>query len=180
MGNTMRKLDLMAVSASGAASEKLRNFLENMREDVAAGMGGGDATVFHKTQLDGSLETTADAAVTLATVLTLANSLRAKLITHWASTGVHGVHMTASAQAFTAPAATDQTTANALLNEEKADYNTHLSESGVHINDDSTNTVTAADATDLASSITLANEIKADYNAHIAAVMSTPLVEQGD
>ena len=180
MGKLLRKLDLTALSASGNAARELRDWLEAAREDIAEGMGGGDATVFHKTQLDGSLETTADAAVTLATVLTLANSLRALIITHWASTGYHGVHMTASAQAFTAPVATDQTEANALLTEMKADYNTHLSESGVHINDDSTNTVTSANATDLASSIALANEIKADYNAHIVAIMATPLVELGN
>lgn len=178
MGTTLRKLDILALSASGDAAEKFRDWLENLREDVAAGMGGGDATVFHKVLLDESTETTADAAVTLATVIALANSLKVHMNVHLASTGVAGVHMTASAETIAAADADDQTSANTLLNELKADYNTHLSESGVHINDDSTNTVSAANATDLATSITLANEIKADYNAHIAAVMATPPIEQ--
>jgi len=175
VGNVMRKLDLVALTASGKAAEKLHEFLVNMREDVADGIAGGDATIFHKRADE--LENTADAAVTLATVITLANSLKARMNVHLASEGVTGFHAAASAETIAAVDATDQGTANTLLNELKADYNTHLSESGVHLNNDSSNAVSATDATDLASSITLANEIKADFNAHSAAAMSTPPIE---
>lgn len=175
MGNELRKLDLVALTASGKAAEKLHLFLANMREDVAAGIAGGAATIFHKKADD--LENTPDAAVTLATVLTLANSLKAKMNVHLASEGVTGFHAAASAQTIAAADATDQGTANTLLNELKADYNTHLSEAGVHLNNDGTNDVTSANASDLGTSITLANEIKADFNAHVAAAMSTPPVE---
>lgn len=62
--------------------------------------------------------------------------------------------------------ATDQTSVNTLLNEIKADYNTHRASTTYHRAADTTNAVTSADATNLASSLTLANEIKADLNAH--------------
>jgi len=176
VGAMLTKLNLIALSASGDAAEKLRLQFQNMREDIAAGLGGGDATIFHKTQLVDSLETTAD-ATDLATVLVLANSLKALMNTHLASTGFHGVHLAASAETIAAADATNAATSYTLLNELKADYNTHNSEAGVHINNDTTNAVSSADATDLATSLTLANEIKADFNAHIVAVMSTPLVE---
>jgi len=177
VGTTLRKLDLIALTSSGAAAEKLRNWLQNLREDVAAGMGGGDATVFHKNQLASSLETTPD-ATDLASAIALANSLKDHMNIHLASTGLSGVHMAASAETIAAADATDAASSYTLLNELKADYNTHLTEAGVHVNNDGTNDVTSADATDLGSSLTLANEIKADYNAHIVAVMATPLIEE--
>lgn len=55
-----------------------------------------------------------------------------------------------------------------LANAEKADYNSHMAESGVHVNDDATNTVTAADADDLAKLKTLLADIKTQVNAHMA------------
>lgn len=174
MGTDLRKLDLVALSASGKAAEKLHAFLVGLREDAAAGIGGGDATIFHKKSDD--LETTANAS-DLATVIVLANSLKSRMNIHLASTGITGVHATASAETIASATASDQTTANALLNELKTDYNTHLSESAVHLNNDGTNDVTSANATDLATSITLANEIKADFNAHVVAAMSTPPIE---
>jgi hypothetical protein len=85
-------------------------------------------------------------------------------------TGV-GIHAAADATNVIAAAdATDQGTANTLLNELKTDFNAHrvIVGSSEHIGADVTNTVTAADATDLATSITLVNEIKAAYNAHLA------------
>lgn len=174
MGAELRKLDLIALTASGNAAEKLFDFLVGLREDAAAGVAGGDTTIFHK-RID-TLENIAD-ATDLPTVLVLANSLRAKIVAHLASTGVTGAHAAASAEAIAAPVATDQGTVETLLTELKADFNTHLSESGVHLNDDGTNTVAAADATNLATSLTLANEIKADWNAHVVSAMATPPVE---
>lgn len=174
MGNVLRKLDLVALTASGKAAEKLHEFLVNMREDVAAGIAGGDATIFHKRADD--LEVTADAS-DLPTVIALANALKATMNSHLASNGLTGFHATASAETIVAVDASSQGTANTLLNELKADYNTHLSESGVHLNNDGTNAVSSADAADLGTSITLANEIKADFNAHAVSAMSTPAVE---
>ncbi len=174
MGAKMRKLDLLAIAASGKAAEKLHEFLVGMREDVADGIAGGNTAIFHK-KVD-ELEVTADAS-DLATVITLANSLKDKMNAHFASTGTDGVHASASAEEVTSTDADDQTSANTLLNEIKSDYNDHLTESGVHLNNDSTNAVSSADASDLGTSITLANEIKTDYNAHVAAAMSTPAIE---
>jgi len=59
----------------------------------------------------------------------------------------------------------------------KGAYNTHLSEAGVHLNDDSTNVVASADATDQASLDTLLNEMKADYNAHVVSAMAAGYIE---
>ena len=55
---------------------------------------------------------------------------------------------------------------NTLLNEIKADYNTHRASTSYHQAADSTNVVASDDATNLATSLTLVNEIKADFNAH--------------
>lgn len=126
-----------------------------------------------------TVEATADAAVTLATVLTLANSLRNKIMAHLASGGDVGAHRTASAETIAAVVATDQGSANTLLNELKADFNTHLAEAGVHIITDATNTIVAADATNLATSITLANAVKAAFNAHIAAANALDSLPMG-
>jgi hypothetical protein len=167
-------LDLTALTASGKATEYLHAFLVGLREDAAAGLGGGDTTVFHKKE--DVLENTANAS-DLPTVITLANSLKAKLNAHFPSTGVTGVHMIASTETIAAADASDQTTANTLINEFKLDYNNHRTESNVHINDDTVNVVSATAAIDLATSIALVNEVKTDYNAHIVAAMSTPPIE---
>ena len=53
-----------------------------------------------------------------------------------------------------------------LLNEIKADYNTHRVSTTYHDLADNTNVVSSADATTLATAITLANEIKTEYNDH--------------
>lgn len=55
----------------------------------------------------------------------------------------------------------------ALVNELKADYNTHRASTVFHVAADSTNVVASANATDLATAITLVNEFKADFNAHL-------------
>lgn len=109
----------------------------------------------------------------LPTILTFSNAAKALVNLHLVSTGDVGAHRAAAAATIGAASATDQTTANTLLNEIKADYNTHLSEAGVHIKNDTTNTIAAADATNLATSITLATEIRADYLLHQAAAMDS-------
>ena len=66
--------------------------------------------------------------------------------------------------------------ASAILaaNDLKAKYNAHLTQSGVHPNNDATNATSASDATNGASLYTLLNELKLDFNAHLADGMSTP------
>jgi len=87
-----------------------------------------------------------------------------------------GIHTAADAtNVITAPAATDQGTANALLNDIKAMYNLHrvMVGSNEHIGADVTNIVTAANASDLATSLTLAADINAIFNAHLALNAAT-------
>lgn len=64
--------------------------------------------------------------------------------------------------------ATSLATAYTLANEIKADFNAHLTQSGVHVNNDGTNSIAAADATTQNSLNTLLNELKADLNLHMA------------
>ena len=170
----MRKLDLLHIAASKTAVVKLHSFLKHLREDVADAV-GGTTTIFHKGSISGSVILLAD-ATDLPTVIALANEMKAAIVAHLASTGFQGVHASASAEAIAAADADDQTTANTLLNELKADHNTHCSESGVHLNNDGTNTVSSTDASDLASSLTLANEIKTDFGAHILGAMSAGFI----
>jgi len=170
---TLRRLDVLAVAASGQAAKELHTFLKLLREDVVDAI-AGVTTIFHKNESTLEFD---DNATDLPTALVLVNSLRALIVAHLASEGIEGAHRAASAETIAEPAATDQTSAEDLANELKADYNTHLTEAGVHVNNDSTNDVTSADATDLASLLTLVNEIKADYNAHVASVMQTPKIE---
>ena len=188
MEEVMKNSQIRSLIAAGAISVTLveqatdignsEAQFNKLRNDVALAMGGANnTTVFHKANPTsvGSV-TSPDAAVTLATVLTLANEEREKIILHFASTGDVGAHRAASAEVIAAPAATDQTTADTLLDELKADLNDAMNEAGHHIVDDATNAVSAAAATDLATSITLANDIKAVFNAHVVAVMdSLPL-----
>lgn len=172
---TMRKLDFIAITASSAAADKLRVFMQGLREDTAAAI-AGDTSIFHKGEDDEAVERNDDSS-DLATALVLVNSMRTKLIAHLASTGLQGAHLAASAEVITEPVATTLVEAQDLANEMKGAYNTHLSEAGVHLNDDSTNVVASADATDQASLDTLLNEMKADYNAHVVSAMAAGYIE---
>lgn len=113
--------------------------------------------------------TAADAAVTLATVLTLSRDIYYVYLFHLADTVAHKV--ADAPPALVVPV--DQTTANTFLNAVKADYNTHRASTTYHYTADSTNVVTAAAATNLATSIDLANDIKAQLIAHLAAGATT-------
>ena len=151
---------------------KLRNDVANAWANVT--------TVFHKVN-PASVGSTLPAVPTdLPTVITFVNALKVVLNQHLPSAGDLGAHRTASATSISSADATDQTTANTLINEEKADYNTHLTESGVHINNDATNNTTAANATDLATSITLATELRTDYLAHTAAAVAMDSLPMGN
>jgi hypothetical protein len=173
MGKTLRKLDILAISASKAGTEALHSFLQNLKEDTALALIGNSEGIYHKGVDDKVV--TANAA-DLATSIALANQLKLQANLHLGSTGLTGFHLAASAGSITAPDATDLATAQTLANEIKADYNTHIAEAGVHIVNDVANAVTAADASDLATLQTLLNEIKTDYNAHILGSMASPIV----
>lgn len=140
-----------------------------------------DATVpYHKCNPESiTIEGNADAAA-LPAVIVLANSLKTKINAHLLSTGDTGAHLAASAAVIDAADASDQATANTLLTQIKARFNTHLTEAGVHMVADATNTSTQANATDLASSVALANELKGDFNAHIAAANALDSLPMGN
>jgi len=72
----------------------------------------------------------------------------------------------ATADLITTADATDATTGNALANELKADFNTHLASTKRHAAADATNVTSTADATDAATLQALVNAWKADFNAH--------------
>ena len=55
--------------------------------------------------------------------------------------------------------------------------NAHLSEGGVHPNDDGTNVITNADSTDQATADVLAIELKDDINLHVADALTGNAVE---
>jgi hypothetical protein len=87
----------------------------------------------------------------------------------------------------TAPAATDQTTANALLNELQTDINAHMALAAPHqgtgrprLGGTGGFAAVAADATTVASneatSATLANSLKRTFNRHIAGIRVHNLV----
>lgn len=62
---------------------------------------------------------------------------------------------------------TDTAALVAFVNQLKASYNAHLTQAGVHFNNDGTNSIGTANATDLPSSITLINACAVKINAHI-------------
>jgi hypothetical protein len=174
MGQNLSKSDLIALTASGGAAKLLHDFLQDLREDVATAI-TQTATIYHKGTLGKDTIRSANAS-SLPTSLTLVNELRVAIVAHLASTGHQGIHMAASAAAIAAPVATDLATGMTLANELKADFNTHLTESSVHLKNDATNTVVADDATDQAKLNTLVNEIKVDMNAHRLGSMSAGFI----
>lgn len=174
MASTMSKRDILHVAASGEAAKKLHQLLLDMRNDLvnlAAGV-----TIFHRGIDDGALEGRADPTDT-ATAIPVVNSLREKIVSHLASEGQTGAHAAASAEAIAAPVSTDLATANTLANELKADFNTHLTEAGVHLNNDAVNTIAAADATDEGTLVTLVGAIKAANNTHVAVALTAAYID---
>lgn len=175
MASTMSKRDILAVSASGVATKKLHQWLQDARNDMVNLAAGAD--IYHQGIDDGALEGRADAAVTLASAIELANSLRRKIVAHFVSTGQAGAHATAdTTNVIAAPAATDQTTCLALVNELATDFDAHLVETGVHLNDDTANAVSGSAATDLTTLIARVNLVKAKYNLHTAAALTSAYV----
>lgn len=109
---------------------------------------------------------TSAAASDPATLVTMANELKADINIHFADSVAHNTAVPAAVATATA---TNTATAITLLNALKTAYNAHLTASNVHYTNDSTNSVSAATATDEATAITMANEMKGDFNAHVAS-----------
>jgi hypothetical protein len=95
-----------------------------------------------------------------------ANRLKGVINEHFEDTLAHATAVSAEVETASA---TTLATANTLATALKTAYGTHLSESNVHPNDDSTNTIAAADATTIATLLALLNEMRVDVAAHIAA-----------
>jgi len=114
-------------------------------------------------------------ATDLASTIALANQLK-KVWNGGYSTTYPGhtqdtlAHKVVDSTDVTAVAdASDLTTVEALLNDLKAKFNTHIASTTYHYNADATNTIATANATDLATSEALANSIKAALLAHWAS-----------
>lgn len=106
-------------------------------------------------------------ATSLATAVAIANEMREKFNEHCADTLAHKAADTTNPVTTAVAGTADQTACNALLNALKTSFNAHLTQSGVHYNNDSANTVSTANATNLSTSEALATALKAAYNAHI-------------
>lgn len=98
-----------------------------------------------------------------ALVIHFANEVKSKYEAHRSSGTYHvvydGVNVT------TSPSATDLTTALALLNELRTDYNAHILDTTVHLAA-GTNAVTAATATDAATALALAADLQKQFGLH--------------
>jgi len=111
--------------------------------------------------------TTSYAKVTPSTN-TLKTLLRPRVITQslvWAATIVHKI-ADANGIAATNPAITDAN-AYALVNEIKADFNTHIAATAYHVAA-GTNTIATADADDTPKTVALTNAIATALAAHMA------------
>lgn len=126
-----------------------------------------------------TLVTAADAS-NLATSKTLAKALADALIAHGASTDKHSaadsIQIAAYASSPAEPA--DLTEVQAVLNEVKSKFNTHIANATPHrgvggAGKATIGTVTTADATDQTTANTLANALKAALNAHDRAGAQT-------
>jgi hypothetical protein len=123
------------------------------------------------------LQVTAANASSEATSVALANDLKRVINLHFADAVAHDSALSAAVATASATAlASAITLANAL----KAAFNTHLSASDVHFNNDSTNTVAATNASDQSSLNTLLNEMKGDVNAHIVSAPAGAWIQLTD
>ncbi len=171
MALTVRRVD----PALGRASALSQNKLARAVVEQLSTYPHADASA--RTSVEGTitvLSITAADATTVNTTIALANACKIVWNEHLADAGKAtnswgGAHKAEdTTNDVTTAVATDQTTANTLLNALKTAFNAHVSQAGVHFTNDSTYSVTAANATDEGSSQTLATELKARINSHIA------------
>jgi uncharacterized phage protein gp47/JayE len=116
----------------------------------------------------------------LATLLTLANELKADYEAHRILTS-GPVHQAAdTTNTIAAADATDLSSLLTLANELKADYNAHADDGTAHYNADTGNDVTEANATDLETAALLLDDLKTQYNAHRLTVGGSPVHQNAD
>lgn len=133
-----------------------------------SGVAGGDFRFPTSTTLAVSAAT----AVDLPTTLALAKNIQGVCHVHLPDDAAHllsdNTYLSLDGYAIDNTSGASQlSSVILLLNAAKAIINVHYTASGVHVNNDATNTISTAGATDLASSETLANAIKTKINAHI-------------
>jgi hypothetical protein len=140
----------------------------------------GATTSFH---LDASELTVAVADATsgsLPSLIKLANAIK---VVYQHGTGVSGghpghindtiAHLVADTTNPTAAAdCTDLTTAESLVDDMRTKFRAHLTQTGVHVNNDGTTTVDSTACDSLAHTVTVANSLKAALNTHMANAMS--------
>lgn len=115
-----------------------------------------------------ALTVTADTAVDLATSLTMCNQIRQVLIQHMADAVSH-LAADPTNSATLGAVASDLTTGIAAANAHKAAFNAHLTQSGVHVFNDTLNTVSTTNASDLTTLEALVNAMKTAVNAHLGS-----------
>lgn len=113
-------------------------------------------------------------ASTTDTAVALCQALMQAYVNHIADALAHDAVDATNTLAYTRAQVVDEASAILAANDLKAKYNAHLTQSGVHPNNDATNSTSASNATNGASLYTLLNELKTDFNAHLADGMSTP------
>lgn len=123
------------------------------------------------------LTVTAASATNLATSITLVNNILGVFHSHCKDDSSHLIKDTVndpqldgySLVVTTGVTMTDTAAVVVNVNALKILFNAHLTQAGVHVNNDGTNTVSTAAATDLASAETLLNAMKTAVNAHMAS-----------
>lgn len=111
-------------------------------------------------------------ATSLPTSITLSNQLFGILNQHMSDGEAHlksdGVNLQ-TLDGYQTQLASNLSTVEVLLNALKVIYNKHLTQAGVHQNNDTTNTVSTANATDQTTANALANALKTALNAHMGS-----------
>ncbi len=173
--DTRSAMDCMVyalVAAHNASQKEIVDELTSFIHSDVTSYTTGD----YKSPVTNPLTVSATPAADLDAVISKANFAKAYYNTHIVDALAHKAADTAS-HLVTAADASDQGTADTLLNSIKAKYNVHRTQSGVHYVNDSTNVVTAPDATDLGTSKTLVDDIGTQLNAHLlAAPVDSPLI----
>ncbi len=117
-----------------------------------------------------ALTVTAASATNLVTSITLANNIRQVLIQHTPDAEAHLVADTfASASTLATTIASDLQSASNLANAAKTILNAHLTQSGVHVLNDSLNANSTTAATDQTTTDNLLNALKTNINAHVGS-----------
>ncbi len=131
-----------------------------------------------------TLITSADAS-SLATSKTLAKEIADDLAAHAADTDKHSAASTVANAAYASSPAepADLTEVQNILNEAKADFNTHIANATPHrgvtgAGKATIGTVSTADASDQDTANTLANALKAAINAHDRAGAQTIVLDE--